>query len=191
MSSHRHPGGTLRLPSRAQAPVPASAPTPAPSKNKKPAAPPAPPRPSPAEIAARKQANLKREQEAQQAALVRRRQQTSEVLLLLRTRWPQLFNMPVPLATGIVRAITAELGEARLPTAHLNRALKRWTNAPGYLAAVAAGEMRRNLDGTEAGVPDEAQRQFAAEILQQHATRQAPAKEQSPPEPPDNGSAHP
>ncbi len=59
------------------------------------------------------------------------------------------------------------------PTAGLSRALHYWTNAPGYLAAVAAGEVRRNLDGTEAGAPDEAQRQFATETMEQRAAQQA------------------
>ena len=79
----------------------------------------------------------------------------------------------VPLAIGITRAIQAELGEARLPAVALSRALHWWTQAPSYLVAVAAGRVRHNLDGTEAGVPDEAQREAAAEALRQHALRRA------------------
>jgi len=137
--------------------------------------------PDPAEIAARKQANVQREREQQQAAVFRRHQQTRDILALLRARWPALFSTPVPLATGIARAIRAELGDVEVATAGLGRALHYWMNAPGYLAAVAAGEMRRNLDGTEAGAPDEAQRQFATEIMEQRAAQQAQRAASRPP----------
>lgn len=92
---------------------------------------------------------------------------------MLRAHWPALFTTPVPLAVGVMRAIRAELGEGTVPMAGLSRALHYWTNAPGYLAAIAAGKARRDLDSTEAGVPDEAQRQFAGETMERHAARQA------------------
>ncbi len=172
MSTPRHPGGTLRLPSRPQAqasapPAPAS-PSPAQAAS---AAASDPIPPDPAEIAARKQANLQREREAHAAAVVRRRQQTREVLALLRARWPALFTTPVPLAAGIAREIRDGFGEARVPTAQLGRALHHWTHAPGYLEAVAAGQQRLHLDGTDAGEPDEAQRQHAREVIAQRAAR--------------------
>ena len=170
MSTPRHPGGTLRLPPRPQTQLPAS---PAAGAGTTPAAKSASALPDPAEIAARKQANVQREREQQRAAVFRRHQQTRDILALLRARWPALFTTPVPLATGIARAIRAELGDVEVPTAGLGRALHYWTNAPGYLAAVAAGEVRRNLDGTEAGAPDEAQRRFAAETMEQRAAQQA------------------
>lgn len=172
MSTPRHPGGTLRLPSRPQTQLPASLPAGA-GAGTTPAAKSASALPDPAEIAARKQANVQREREQQRAAVFRRHQQTRDILALLRARWPALFTTPVPLATGIARAIRVELGYVEVPTAGLGRALHYWTNAPGYLAAVAAGEARRNLEGTEAGAPDEAQRRFATEIMEQRAARQA------------------
>ena len=182
MTTHRHSGGILRLPPRPQtrAPVPpAAAPeaapvTPKPGKPAK-AAPKAA-APDPAEVAARKRANVERERRAHEAAVVRHREQTREILALLRARWPDLFGVHTPLATGIARAIQTELGEARLPAQALSRALHWWTQAPSYLVAVAAGRVRRNLDGTEAGVPDEAQRAAAAEALRQHAARRATVK---------------
>ncbi len=170
MSTPRHPGGTLRLPPRPQTQLPAS---PAAGAGTTPAAKSASALPDPAEIAARKQANVQREREQQRAAAFRRHQQTRDILALLRARWPALFTTPVPLATGIARAIRAGVGYVEVPTAGLGRALHYWTNAPGYLAAVAAGEVRRNLDGTEAGAPDEAQRRFAAETMEQRAAQQA------------------
>jgi len=172
MSTPRHPGGTLRLPLRPQTQLPAS-PAAGTGTGTTPAAKGASALPDPAEIAARKQANVQREREQQRAAVFRRHQQTRDILALLRARWPALFTTPMPLATGIARAIRAELGDVEVPTAGLSRALHYWTNAPGYLAAVAAGEVRRNLDGTEAGAPDEAQRQFATETMEQRAAQQA------------------
>jgi len=65
VSTPRHLGSTLRLASRSRDQT--SAP------------------PDPAEAAARKEANLRREREEHEAAVARRRQQTREILALLRT----------------------------------------------------------------------------------------------------------
>lgn len=162
-----HPGGTLRLPPRPQALPPAPA-TATPETTASP-----PGSPALSDPAARKQAQLRFEREQQRAAIIRRHQQTRDILAMLRARWPALFTTPVPLAVGVTRAIRAELGEGSVPTAAMSRALHYWTNAPGYLAAIEAGEARRNLDGTEAAVPDEAQRRFASETLEQRAAGQA------------------
>ncbi len=107
MSTPHHLGGTLRLPPRPQAQLPAS---PAAGSGSAPATKNASALPDPAGIAARKQANVQREREQQRAAVFRRHQQTRDILGLLRARWPALFSTPVPLATGIARAIRAELG---------------------------------------------------------------------------------
>ena len=168
-----HPGGTLRLPPRPQTPSPATA---APEATAA-----LPDDPAISDPAARKQAQLPFEREQQRASITRRRQQTRDILAMLRARWPALFTTHVPLAVGVTRAIRAELGEGSVPVAGLSRALHYWTNAPGYLAAIAAGEARRNLDGTEAGVPDEAQRRFAGETMERHAARQATRPGSRPP----------
>ena len=189
MTTYRHPRGTLRLPPRSQLQllVP-SAPTsevalatPKPGKPAKAVS--KTTVPDPAKIAARKRANVERERQTHEAAVLRHREQTREILALLRTRWPDLFSVHTPLATGITRAIQTELGEVRLPAVALSRALYWWTSAPSYLVAVAAGRTRRNLDGTEAGVPDEVQREAAAEALRQHAARRTTAKSGSKPRP--------
>ena len=153
MNAPRHSGGTLRLRPREQAQVPPAVPA----------------LPDPAEVAARKAANVQREREAHEAAVVRRREQTREILALLRARWPAVFSAPVPLAVGIEREIREGLGEERVPSARLGRALHYWTHGPRYLAAVAAGQRRRHLDGTDAGEPDEAQRDHARETFAQRA----------------------
>ena len=162
-----HPGGTLRLPPSPQAPSPAPA-TATPETTA--SSPGSPALPDPA---ACKQAQLQFEREQQRAAIIRCHQQTRDILAMLRARWPALFTAPVPLAVGVTRAIRAELGKGSVPAVGLSRALHYWTNAPGYLAAIAAGEARRNLDGTETGVPDEAQRRFASETLEQRAAGRA------------------
>ena len=153
MNAPRHPGGTLRLRPREQAPAPPTAPV----------------LPDPAEVAARKAANVQREREAHNAAVIRRREQTHEILAMLRARWPAVFSAPTPLAVGIEREIKEGLGETRVPAARLGRALHYWTHGPRYLAAVAAGQRRQHLDGTDAGEPDEAQREHARETFAQRA----------------------
>ena len=165
MRTPGHPGGTLRLPSWPQTPAPTMA---APETMAA-----LPGSPQPLDPAARKQAQMQFEREQQRASVIHRHQQTRDILAMLRARWPALFTTPVPLAVGVMRAVRAELGEGSVPVAGLSRALHYWTNAPGYLAAIAAGGMRRNLDGTEAGVPDEAQRRFAGETMERHTARRA------------------
>ena len=153
MNAPPRPGGTLRLRPREQAPAPSAAPV----------------LPDPAEVAARKAANVQREREAHEAAVVRRREQRREVLALLRARWPAVFSAPVPLAVGIQHEIKASLEEVGVPAVGLGQALKHWTQGTGYLAAVAAGQRRRHLDGTDAGEPDETHREHARAILAQRA----------------------
>ena len=157
MNMSRHPGGTLRLRPREQAQ----------------ASPAALARPDPAEIAARKAANVQREREEHEAAVVRHREQRREFLALLRARWPEMFmfSAPVPLAVGVQHEIKASLEKAGVPAVGLGQALKHWTQGTGYLAAVAAGQRRRHLDGTDAGEPDEAHREHAREALAQRAAR--------------------
>ena len=158
MNAPRHPDGTLRLRPREQAQAPPAAPA----------------RPDPAEVAARKAANVQREREAHEAAVLRHREQRREVLALLRARWPAVFSATVPLAVGIQHEIREGLAEAGVPSLRLRRALQYWTQGTGYLAAVAAGRRRRHLDGTDAGEPDEAHREHARETLAQRAAGQRP-----------------
>jgi sRNA-binding protein len=85
-------------------------------------------------------------------------------------RWPAAFAKPVPLALGITRQISAAFqGEA--PRKLRGAALHRWTNQAAYLSAVARAEARRNLDGTEAGIPDDATREHARNLLAERAAR--------------------
>jgi sRNA-binding protein len=77
-----------------------------------------------------------------------------------RRRWPAVFTKPVPLAVGITAQIKAVLiAEGKLVEAKHRRgigvSLHRWTTQSAYLRAIARGDVRRNLDGSEAGFPAE------------------------------------
>jgi sRNA-binding protein len=92
-----------------------------------------------------------------------------------RTRWPAAFTKPVPLAVGITGHIKAALRAegVAMDRKSMGVTIYRWSMLGTYLRAVARGEMRRNLDGSEAGVPDEAARQQAQQVLDDRAARQA------------------
>jgi hypothetical protein len=89
---------------------------------------------------------------------------------MLRERWPVVFCVPrVPLAIGVRERILEAAGDApcsgqgqAIDPMALGRFLHWWCNRPDYLDAVAYGELRRNLDGSPAGEPDEPQRREAA-----------------------------
>jgi sRNA-binding protein len=91
-----------------------------------------------------------------------------------RERWPAVFTRPVPLAVGISGHIKAALrAEGNIfDSKTLGMSIHCWTQQSAYLRAMARGEIRRNLDGTEAGVPDDEARQNARKLLDERATRQ-------------------
>jgi hypothetical protein len=76
-------------------------------------------------------------------------------LALCRERYPRLFDIerPVPLAIHIHRQLGKVLSAKRAK--HL---LEWWTDWQSYTAAVAAGGLRYNLDGSEAGEVSERHR---------------------------------
>jgi len=77
-----------------------------------------------------------------------------------RRRFPVLFDAdrPLPLAIGIHKPL-AELFSVK----RAGFLLKWWTRCPAYVAAVAAGGRRYNLDGTDAGEITEEQRSVAGD----------------------------
>ena len=85
-----------------------------------------------------------------------------------RERWPAIFTTAAPLAVGIARQLREHLD---LPPREIGIALHHWTKSTKYLHAIAQGVMRRNLDGSEAGVPDEAARQWARNLLRERNDR--------------------
>lgn len=89
-----------------------------------------------------------------------------------RQRWPAVFGKPVPLAIGTAREIRKELGPT-VPRALVGIAIHRWTMQSAYLRALARGDERRTLDGSPAGIPDEAQRQEARRLLEERAAKHA------------------
>ena len=88
-----------------------------------------------------------------------------EILADWRARWPAVFTTPVPLTVGIARRIKDQLGAERPPRREISAAIHQWTNRTSYLRAIARGDARRNLDGSEAGVPDEETRERARQVL--------------------------
>lgn len=126
---------------------------------------------------------MQREREEQQAAVLRRRQELDETLAMLRDRWPALFTAPVPLAIGIERKIQQSLGDTRLPKVRLRRALHCWTHRTGYLAVVAEGRCRQDLDGSDAGEPEEAHRTYARELVAERRAKRVSHRQKREPQP--------
>jgi sRNA-binding protein len=95
------------------------------------------------------------------------------VLADWRQRWPEAFTRPVPLAVGISQQIkeVLEAGDQSVKWMAVWRAMHHWTNSRAYLHGLARGEMRRNLDGTEAGLPSDDQRKEAQRRLDEIAAR--------------------
>jgi sRNA-binding protein len=88
---------------------------------------------------------------------------------LLRELAPLVFNdSPPPLAIGIDAALIAVLAD-EFGAEVISRFLADWTRRPAYLAAVARGEVRRDLDGCPTDVPDDHACTFAAVLLGRHA----------------------
>lgn len=177
--------GTLRLPNRAR-PAPATKETGAgvatPSDAASAAAPTAV-SPDPGKTAACKPVQAQREHGEQQAAVLRRRQELDETLAVLRGHWPALFTAPVPLAIGIERRIQQALGEARFPKMRLRRALHCWTRRTGYLAALTEGQHRQDLDGADAGEPEEVHRAYARELIAERQAKRLSHRQQHRPQP--------
>ena len=97
------------------------------------------------------------------------------VLADWRARWPAAFTKPVPLALGIsghIKAVLRAEGKV-VDRKTIGVTIHLWTMQGAYLRAVVRGELRRNLDGSAAGVPDEAARQYAQKVLDERAARQA------------------
>jgi len=80
-----------------------------------------------------------------------------------------IFSKPVPLAIGIDRCI--EQFSTQFSRRDIGNALGHWTKRSSYLRAVARGEQRRNLDGSEAGVPTKEAQEAAQRLLEERNRR--------------------
>jgi len=119
-------------------------------------------------------APLAAEQRAASAAVrLRRKDMVGAILADCSVRWPAVFKNPVPLAIGSARQIRAGLQGTGATYKGIGLTIHRWTMQTVYLRAVMRGEMRRNLDGTEAGIPDDAAREHARKLLEERAARNA------------------
>ena len=70
---------------------------------------------------------------------------------LLVERYPAIFAAARPLAIGIDKQLRDAFSEEELPTANLRAFLRTWVNRKPYRAALARGDRRVNLDGSDAG----------------------------------------
>ena len=70
---------------------------------------------------------------------------------LLQARYPQIFSWGRPLAIGIDQKLREAFTEEELPTADLKVFLRTWVHRKAYRAALARGDRRVNLDGSDAG----------------------------------------
>jgi sRNA-binding protein len=96
-----------------------------------------------------------------------------EFLTDWQNRWPAIFTSPVPLAVGISGQIKEALEKdgVLLDDKTIGVTLSAWTKHGAYLRMVMRGKPRRNLDGSEAGVPDDAARKYAQRILDEREAR--------------------
>ncbi|EOX4792211.1 ProQ/FINO family protein [Vibrio alginolyticus] len=75
-------------------------------------------------------------------------------------------KLPMPLAKGIGRTIVMKLREQGISSKAAGWAMQRWTHSDVYLNAVINGKCRFNLDGTEAELISDAEREYSRTILE-------------------------
>ena len=101
-----------------------------------------------------------------QAAGRTKHERFNNLLAALRGVAPEAFcSPPRPLAIGIDRQIR-DLAGASVSKRDLSWCLRWWTSTPAYLAALAHGGPRVNLDGTIAGEVEPSHREHARRELE-------------------------
>tara|TARA_Y100000588_G_C14022570_1_gene824952 strand:+ start:229 stop:678 length:450 start_codon:yes stop_codon:yes gene_type:complete len=75
-------------------------------------------------------------------------------------------KLPMPLAKGVGRPIVMKLREQGISSKAANWAMQMWTHSDVYLNAVINGKCRFNLDGTEAELISDAEREYSRNILE-------------------------
>ena len=110
------------------------------------------------------------EQDAKRIRVAALHQAADALQIILIERYPHLFSAaaPKPLATGIHRILQEQTGAAR-PV--LKLALTKLTRRSAYLAAMAAGGSRYDIDGKSAGVIGPDEQKGASEVLQRRRYR--------------------
>jgi sRNA-binding protein len=105
------------------------------------------------------------------------RPKPAEILLLLRSRWPIVFDVqrPRPLAIGAGDELLARAEELSVSRSAIRDFLRWWTNSDRYLRMLATPDMRRHtLEGTDAGpVLDEHRRIAAVQLKERQKRRQS------------------
>ena len=93
---------------------------------------------------------------------------------LLVERYPAIFAAARPLAIGVDKQLRDAFSEEELPTADLKAFLRTWVNRKPYRAALARGDRRVNLDGSDAGPAFGDIEAVAAPICRAAASRRSP-----------------
>jgi len=109
--------------------------------------PPAPPEPPPVADAAAVPARKRRRYLITPAEYAVFRQVRAQ----MQARYPQIFSWGRPLAVGIDQKLREAFTEEELPTTDLKVFLRTWVHRKAYRAALARGDHRVNLDGSDAG----------------------------------------
>lgn len=122
---------------------------------------------------------------AEQAFLERRakdeaaRTEHRRITGLLAELCPAVFGCPpAPLAIGAHRDLAALLA-GEVDSLALARFLAQWTHRKAYLRALAAGEMRRDLNGRPTEVPTPEHRRITAEALARQERRKRAREERN------------
>lgn len=144
------------IPVRSGTPAPSSKPAKAKAAKQK--------QPKPPEQVAKAAANIERNRQQHYEAIGRRAAARNANLAELRARFSVVFDPdhPLPLALRVHHQLRAALGVPRSQVVDL---LEWWTAQPAYIAAIAAGGMRRNPDGSEAAQISDEHRAHAEQQL--------------------------
>ena len=96
-----------------------------------------------------------------------RHKNDAKAMTWLAGQYPDLFNQdaPRPLAVGVGKVIVAASPEG-ISRIAMRRVLECWTQAQGYLHAIAGGGFRYNLDATPAGAITDKHRRHARLLLE-------------------------
>jgi sRNA-binding protein len=107
----------------------------------------------------------RRQQREQREANAARAERLNRLAHDLVARYPQTFtDPPVPLAIGVDKPLIAALAGIWSAKA-VRHFLRFWAGRPAYVAAIAAGEPRCDLDGTPTTAPTEREREHATAAM--------------------------
>ena len=95
--------------------------------------------------------------------------ESSKIMMGLRRRYPDVFNLdnPLPLAIGIEKEIKAACPE--LIVKSLKMAIAIWSKREKYLLAIIKGTHRHHLDGSVSGDIQDTEKTYSQTFLDKKA----------------------